>query len=312
ALLAASQSTPDEVASGSPRTPMSLFGKSAQQPAAPPAPSNEFHFSDAGKRRIAELRGADGRGGLFTSDLSINEFAMVERAGFQPLGLVMASSVYHVGYQAENYNVSQELTVLSQAMYAARELAMERMEVEADALGADGVVGVRLNVSRYEFSESLMEFVAVGTAVRHKGGGPFRTAQGKPFTSDLSGQDFAVLLSTGYRPVGLVMGTCVYHIAHQTFRQFMAQNDLASFEMGSFTQALYDARELAMERMQEEAKDLGALGIVGARLTEESQGWDAHVIEYLALGTAIVKLEGAPPEIPVVLPLSDAPDPPGT
>ncbi|HEY1695798.1 MAG TPA: heavy metal-binding domain-containing protein [Polyangiaceae bacterium] len=287
---------------------MSLFGKSApQQASAPSASSNEFHFSDAGKRRIAELRGADGRGGLFTSDLSINEFAMVERAGFQPLGLVMASSVYHIGYQAQTFTVSQELNVLSQAMYAARELAMDRMEVEADALGADGVVGVRLNVSRYEFSDTMMEFVAVGTAVRHKGGGAFRNAQGKPFTSDLSGQDFAVLLSTGYRPAGLVMGTCVYHIAHQSFRQWMAQNNLASFEMGSFTQALYDARELAMERMQSEAKDLGALGIVGVNVTEGSQGWDAHVIEYLAVGTAIVKLDGPAPEIPVVLPLSDAP-----
>jgi uncharacterized protein YbjQ (UPF0145 family) len=181
---------------------------------------------------------------------------------------------------------------------------MTRMEEEAAALGADGVVGVRLSITKYDFSDDVTEFIAVGTAVKHKGGGMFRNVQGKPFTSDLSGQDFAVLLASGHRPVGLVMGTCVYHIAHQSFRQWMAQNSLASFEMGSFTQALYDAREIAMERMQAEARELSATGVVGVQVTEEPRGWDNHVLEYLAIGTAIVKLEGEPPQLPMTMPLS--------
>ena len=41
--------------------------------------------------------------------------------------------------------------MLTQAMYHARELAMTRMEEEADALGADGIVGVRLEVGRHEW-----------------------------------------------------------------------------------------------------------------------------------------------------------------
>lgn len=287
---------------------MSLFGKQPpQQPAA--ATSNEFHFSEFGRQRIAQLRGDDGQGQLFTSDLSVNELMMIERAGFQPLGLVMASSIYHDGYQAQNYKVSQELGVLSQAMYTARELAMSRMEAEAEELGADGVVGVRLTLGNYAFTDGLTEFAAVGTAVKHKNGASFRNASGKPFTSDLSGQAFAVLLASGYRPVGLVMGTCVYHIAHQSFRQFW-RGVGQSFEMGSFTQALYDAREIAMERMQAEAKALNATGIVGVNLKEESQNWEPHVIEFLAVGTAVVRLEGEPPQLPLVLPLSDGADRP--
>ena len=35
---------------------------------------------------------------------------------------------------------------LTQALYISRELAMMRMEEEADELGADGIVGVRLDV----------------------------------------------------------------------------------------------------------------------------------------------------------------------
>ena len=60
--------------------------------------------------------------------------------------------------------------MLSQAMYEARELAMTRMEEEADQLGADGVVGVRLEIGRYEWGENMAEFMAIGTAVKHRGG----------------------------------------------------------------------------------------------------------------------------------------------
>ena len=82
--------------------------------------------------------------GFFTSDLSVNEFLLVKQAGFEPLGLVLGSSIYHIGFQQANWNQNQEMGVLTQAMYHARELAMTRMEEEADQLGADGIVGVRL------------------------------------------------------------------------------------------------------------------------------------------------------------------------
>ncbi len=61
-------------------------------------------------------------------------------------------------------------------------------------------------------------------------------------------------------------------------------------EMVNFTQALYDARELAMERMQKECENVHAEGVVGMQLNEGSYGWDSHVIEFFAVGTAIVAM----------------------
>jgi uncharacterized protein YbjQ (UPF0145 family) len=58
--------------------------------------------------------------------------------------------------------------------------------------------------------------------------------------------------------------------------------------MPNFTQALYDARELAMDRMQADAESLEAEGIVGVDLHERSHGWGSHIIEFLAIGTAII------------------------
>src|SRR5271155_4692347 len=138
-------------------------------------------------RRLAELE--PGRAGsIFTSDLSVNEFLLVREAGFRPLGLVLGSSIYHVGLQIGRWSQNMELDTLSQAMYHARELAMTRMEAEADALGADGIVGVRLEIEFKEFGNDLAEFIAVGTAVKSDAPGTWRNDEGKPFTSDLSGQ----------------------------------------------------------------------------------------------------------------------------
>lgn len=234
---------------------------------------------------------AQNKAGLFTSDLSVNEFLLVKEAGFDPLGLVVGSSIYHIGYQQSRWRQSQEMVVLTQAMYHARELAMTRMEEEADQLGADGIIGVRLEVGRYEWGPDLAEFIAIGTAVKHREGVLHRAPNGRPFTSDLSGQDFWTLLRAGYRPVGMVMGNCVYHVAHQSMRQSWG-NAFQNVEMTNFTQALYDARELAMERMQAEAQEVKAEGIVGVTLNEHSHGWGSHVIEFFAVGTAVVPLEG--------------------
>jgi uncharacterized protein YbjQ (UPF0145 family) len=240
----------------------------------------------SGRDRIERMKGEVARG-FFTSDLSVNEFLLVKQAGFEPLGLVLGSSIYHIGFQQASWNQNQEMNVLTQAMYHARELAMTRMEEEADALGADGIVGVRLDIGRYDWGADLAEFIAVGTAVKHAGGELHRAPNGRPFTSDLTGQDFATLLRAGYRPAGLVMGNCVYHVARQGMLASLKQVG-RNVEMPNFTQALYEARELAMGRMQSEADELQSEGIVGARIVERSHGWGSHVIEFFSIGTAVV------------------------
>ncbi len=242
--------------------------------------------------RLKGLRRSGSHEGVFTSDLSVNEYLLVRDAGFEPVGLVVGSSVYHIGLQRGGYNQSMELTVLTQAMYESRELAMERMEREAHALGADGIVGVRLEVNRYEWGADIAEFLAIGTAVVARDRDPnvkYRTHANRPFTSDLSGQDFWTLLKAGYRPLSMVMGSCVYHVAHQSM--FKAFGNLGrNVELPNFTQAMYDARELAMERMQKEAHEEQAEGVVGVHLTEKSHGWGSHVIEFFAVGTAVTPI----------------------
>ncbi len=266
----------------------------SQQPPPSPASTDLEGLPKDALRRLGELQGKDA---LFTSDLSVNEFLLVKESGFHPRGLVVGSSIYHIGLTTKTWSSSQEVQSLTQAMYAARELAMARMEEEATVLGADGVVGVRLDVGFYEWGRGTAEFLAIGTAVSAEDGGNWKTPDGKPFTSDLSGQDFWTLLKSGHAPLGLVLGTCVYHVAHQGM--FAALGNIGqNKEMGNFTQALYEARELAMERMQDEAKKLQAEGIVGVQIQEKSHVWGSHTIEFFAMGTAVRKLPDREIETP--------------
>jgi uncharacterized protein YbjQ (UPF0145 family) len=242
--------------------------------------------------RLNMMRGNPTQRGLFTSDLSVNEFLLVRQAGFEPVGLVVGSSIYHIGFQAPHITQNVELDVLTRAMYNARQLAMTCMEEEANALGADGVIGVHMEITSCEWGEGLSEFTAIGTAIRATNGRSYRNVRGMPFTSDLSGQDFWTLLRAGYMPAGLVMGSCVYHVAYQSLGQWFKQIG-RNVEMPYFTQAIYEAREIAMMRMQAEALNLNAQGIVETQITMQNYEWEAHVIEFYALGTAVVPMEGS-------------------
>jgi uncharacterized protein YbjQ (UPF0145 family) len=319
------------------------------------------------RERLADMR----QKRLFTSDLSVNEFLLVKEAGFDPLGLVMGSSIYQIAPQLPRLprdSPGCELVEMTRALYHARELAMGRMEAEAEALGADGVVGMRLTVSlstnpirmewtlyrewqtwareagfppqstdlaanwarwrtiadaqwaahgqqmgwpmvppppwarprpktTYALGQNVAEFVAIGTAVRHREGEHYRNARGKPFQSDLDGQGFWTLVRCGYRPVGFVMGNCVYYVPPG----LLAARASESRELTEYTHALYDARELAIERLQDEAEALGATGIVGVTVAERQHSWRAdpynvgnaalqtgEVIELFVVGTAVV------------------------
>src|SRR5579862_6048156 len=151
-----------------------------------PADSGAAWEPQAAAGRLANTAGA-APAGVFTSDLSVSEYVLLGEAGFEPLGFVVGSSIYHIGLQVGRWSQNQELVVLTQAMYNARELAMARMRSEADHLGADGIVGVALRMQMYSWGQNCLEFVATGTAVRHLAGqGAHRAPDGRAFTSDLS------------------------------------------------------------------------------------------------------------------------------
>ena len=123
-------------------------------------------------------------GNAFTSDLSGQEFWLIVDKGYAPMGMVLGNCVYSMGMAANFLGnlkgslVQGEVQQYSQLMYDARELALHRMQAEADALGADGVVAVKLTIN-YMNNNEWMEVTAVGTAIKYVGGETGPNAQSR-------------------------------------------------------------------------------------------------------------------------------------
>src|SRR5438105_14543402 len=105
------------------------------------------------------------------------------------------------------------------------------------------------------------------------------------FTSDLSGQEFWLVVDKGYTPLGLVLGNSVYSMG-------ALGGWLAGFkgnfrgEVVEVTRLMYDARELAIQRMRAEAEQMGADGVIGVDLKIEYMH-GGQWMEVTALGTAV-------------------------
>lgn len=245
------------------------------------------------------------------SDLSVTEFLTLSRLGFYPHGLVVGVSVYDAGFNGAPLGFTTEVAPIGQAMRAARSLALQRMVQQASALHAEGVVGVRLEVEHHVWhgGHTVARFEAIGTAIAFDpslapaefASAPPLTVHGRPFTSDLSGQDFVTLMRAGYRPVSVAVGTCVYEVSKNALSTWN-QGAFSNNEITEYTQAFMDARELAMERL---AYDLfqefpagsadTPTGIVGMSVDETLHPGLRPLIEYTAIGTAIAPVRSDDP-----------------
>jgi uncharacterized protein YbjQ (UPF0145 family) len=249
--------------------------------------------------RLATLAATDPSQLAFASDLSVQEYALLHSLGITPITLVMGSSIYQVGWQGTFYMVPTEIQSLSNAYNESRRLALNRLLEETTLVGADAVVGVRIEQGRHDFASGSVEFVAIGTAVRLP---PALRGKDGPVLTDLEGQEFWQLCAAGIRPVGIAAHTSVHYVpaTWQTARAMgggmFGGASWYNQELGDFTQGVYDAREKAMAYVTGQASALGADGIIGVKLDEHASGrrvsrggieCDDMIITFHVIGTAV-------------------------
>lgn len=117
-----------------------------------------------------------------TSDLTSEEMWNLVNIGYMPLKLVLGTAVYSLGVVGGIKAALQsftrgEVTDLTSLVYDAREHALGLIADEANAIGADDVVGIRTHVHEHG---NLLEFMAIGTAVKKIAGVTTNTAQLPP------------------------------------------------------------------------------------------------------------------------------------
>ena len=124
-------------------------------------------------RAVSHLAGHGGMHGqgtkFFSSHLNGQDFYLLLKAGYMPVQVVMGSCVYYVrtrNFATMTNMQNMEIEAYTRALYDARERAMDRMQKEAVACGADGVVGVTVEESSRGWGGShTIEFFAMGTAI---------------------------------------------------------------------------------------------------------------------------------------------------
>lgn len=264
-------------------------------------------------------RQARGNPKLFTSSFSSKEHLLAVQAGYQPIGQVIGAAFITID-ESTGLFFDGELVGITQTNRVARDFAIERMRKEASVLGADGVVGVRIRMTKYSWSENVVEFTASGTAVRVPGQEKWRQSKQCPFASTLSGQEFWQLYQSGYWPVGLVIGNCSYfcrdvlnnedamaasRAASKVLDEFYQQSDSNSVTIGRgvnaeiklFQECFDSVRKLSMDRMEAEMDLLGACGVVDVKVDYKltvphefhpGNNFGQMNIEFMVMGTAVV------------------------
>jgi len=280
----------------------------------------------AAQKRLDELRARGG--GFFTSDLSTNEFLLIRRGGFRPLTQVMGSCFYNVGWQwmpvgsqstffgggwATTYSEGQtvELETQTEAWNEARRIALGSLAEEAKRAGADAVVGVRLKRGEFDWASGVLEFIAFGTAVASER----YDLGGEPVLSNLDGQQFAALFEHGYWPAGFVAATTVAYVMSGWSQQYRSRgffSGMQNQELTDFSRGMYEARAQTMLRLNRQAHELGAHGVIGVELQQEQHEHEREVnnvtyrdliLTMHVLGTAIVEIERPGEEPPVYITL---------
>jgi uncharacterized protein YbjQ (UPF0145 family) len=235
-----------------------------------------------------------------TSDLSIDEALLLHSAGWEPVDLVCGVSVASVPFGVWNWGQG-EIAVASAAHNAAVQGAAERLKEECAKVHGHGVVGVRIGV---EVRNHHIDVDLVGTAVRPVDGG---STPAVPFVSDLSARDFTLLKGAGWMPAGLAFGASFVYAPRRSAGAALQQKT-QNIELTNFTQAMYAARESAMERMQRSALEVGGHGVVGVKVTEGPMSFARHAVGFTAWGTTVKLVADVHRNIEpqVILPLDDA------
>jgi uncharacterized protein YbjQ (UPF0145 family) len=215
-----------------------------------------------------------------TSDLSIDEELTLHSIGWEPVELVCGVSLHSVPMGVWNWGQG-EITFASVAYGNSFAAATERIHHECATAGGHGVVGVHVE---WEVHRHHIDVTLVGTAVRPVGAK--RVAAASVFVSDLSARDFTVLHTAGWAPLGLAAGASFVYAPRRSMGTALQQKS-QNVELTNFTEAMYSAREAAMERMQRSALALGGTGVVEVKVTEGPMAFARHAVGFSAYGTVV-------------------------
>jgi Putative heavy-metal-binding len=244
--------------------------------------------------------GADGA--MFTSGLSVNEFALLHRLGPQPLAQVMGASVVRVGWQYlpplnpnDNYFVNRPWVGVNVSAYQAAQRYTEpswtqirNYKWHTEVMCTLDVLTDAWNTARrraldrlYEEALQVGADAVVGVHLSRSdhdlGKGlieyvvtgtairfPNSSGTMAPLLTDVSAQEFWKLHIAGYEPVGLVASTAVMFASPQrTTRIQRARRPSRNRELDELSQAFHTARDNVRSALRDQTSYAHGTDAVG-------------------------------------------------
>ncbi|MDA8269676.1 MAG: heavy metal-binding domain-containing protein [Actinomycetota bacterium] len=221
----------------------------------------------------------------YVSDLLVGELVLLDEVGYEPVDLVAGAGSASWNPQIASGPGGSD--AWASAITSAISTARSAIDREIRERSADGVVAVQLHMDRHP--ANVLTCTLLGTAIRRRAASRGASDHGprRPFGTTLSARDFHLLVRAGYLPVGIVTGVAVVAFAARSLTQGLGLSR-ENRELTDQTAALYRAREIAMGRLDAEARAYDASGVVDVSFSEHPfNSVLVHAVELLAIGTAI-------------------------
>ena len=241
--------------------------------------------------------------GFFSSAGSAQELYCNIDAGYRPISHVFGNVAYSMGVGgglmgALKTMVRGEISEYSDVFNHTRHLALERMVAQAEACGANAVVGVQTRIMVWHGAH---EMVMTATAAHNPALGSTAT----PVTSDLTAEELWAMTQLGVAPIKLLISASIYSLGMIGGFKAMLKS-FSQGEISDLTSLIHDARESAIDRLKREADALRADDVIGVKtyIAEIGNG----LVEFLAVGTAVRRLDGlavATPHLPAQATIAD-------
>ncbi len=215
------------------------------------------------------------------SGLSGNELFCLQLIGFEPGNLVLGNSVYAIGFLGSQLAgiktvIGGEIKQVTNMIAGGRVEAINRLEKEIASNGGNGATGV---TSELIFHQGNIEFLSIGSTIHR-----IDQQLTPSITSSSDGQEFFCQVDAGYIPIKFVFGNVAYSLG--IARSFMGElKEMVRGEVKQYSNVFSTTRNLALERITEEARKAGANSIVGIRTTIVPVG-QKGVKEMVMIGTA--------------------------
>ncbi len=244
-----------------------------------------------------------------TSSADGQEFFCQVDAGYQPFRLALGNIAYSIGIGSSMLGSLRqmahgEVSQYSNIFNTTRMSALQRLAADAKRYNANSVVGIRTTILPIgqisnQDQTGVQEMIMIGTASYNPGLNDLCQTVGGVITSDLTAEEMWNVAKLGFAPVQLVLGTSVYSLGVIGGLK-AALRGIAKGEINSLTQLVYGAREQSLKKVQDQAKNVGADMVLGIKTYIYQLGGD--LIEFLAIGTAVKRMDGITPKSPQLPP----------